>query len=296
MWTHLALFLVLAPGQAGRPAPTLLEAPDRPVALVSKSLGGRPAVDLSINGRGPYTFIVDTGASGSVIDASLARELGLPVIGRARVGSPVGSQVTDVDQVAMERLTLGAVVVGGVVAVAMDFPHGLASRGVLSPAALPGLLLTIDYPRQEIRLERGHLPAADGSEVFEYPATARLPTIPVHAGDVTANLHVDSGSPGFITFSSRYKDRLPLASAPTPAGRARTAGGEVEILEAPLAADVRIGSRTFAKPTIQLIDTSAEGNVGARFLRDYVLTVDHDHRRIRLVAQTPAPPREAPVR
>src|SRR5205814_272541 len=49
---------------------------------------GRPVVDVLINGKGPYRFIVDTGASHSVIDSALAKELGLPVLGETHMGDP----------------------------------------------------------------------------------------------------------------------------------------------------------------------------------------------------------------
>lgn len=38
-------------------------------------------VDLTINGKGPYSFALDTGASLSLIDLQLAQRLGLPVSG-----------------------------------------------------------------------------------------------------------------------------------------------------------------------------------------------------------------------
>src|SRR5689334_14887698 len=40
--------------------------------------GGRPLVEVRINGKGAYRFILDTGATINVIDTSVATELGLP--------------------------------------------------------------------------------------------------------------------------------------------------------------------------------------------------------------------------
>src|SRR4051794_33436943 len=39
--------------------------------------GGRPVVEVMINGKGPYKFIFDTGASVNVLDTSVTAELGL---------------------------------------------------------------------------------------------------------------------------------------------------------------------------------------------------------------------------
>ena len=52
--------------------------------------GGRPVVMVTLNGHGPYRFILDTGAMISVIDASLAHELELPIVGETELASPAG--------------------------------------------------------------------------------------------------------------------------------------------------------------------------------------------------------------
>ena len=43
-----------------------------------QDMGGRPVVDLKINGKGPYRFVLDTGATATVIGEELSRELSLP--------------------------------------------------------------------------------------------------------------------------------------------------------------------------------------------------------------------------
>lgn len=40
-------------------------------------LGGRPMVDVRINGKGPYPVILDTGANVTAIDDALVNELGM---------------------------------------------------------------------------------------------------------------------------------------------------------------------------------------------------------------------------
>ena len=50
----------------------------KPLADVAYRRDGKlPLVQVRVNGAGPYWFIVDSGASRTVLDASLARELGL---------------------------------------------------------------------------------------------------------------------------------------------------------------------------------------------------------------------------
>lgn len=42
------------------------------------NIGGRPLVNVMINGKGPYPFILDTGASITAVDPDLIKELALP--------------------------------------------------------------------------------------------------------------------------------------------------------------------------------------------------------------------------
>src|SRR5689334_5038561 len=58
--------------------PAHVAVPSEGIVLPMQDAGGRPVVDVRINGRGPYRFILDTGASTTVIDAGLNRELALP--------------------------------------------------------------------------------------------------------------------------------------------------------------------------------------------------------------------------
>jgi len=53
-----------------------------PIDVIMQKGQALATVSLKIHGRGPYVFVVDTGASGSVIDRDTAKALGLPVRGK----------------------------------------------------------------------------------------------------------------------------------------------------------------------------------------------------------------------
>ena len=52
------------------------------------SAAARPTNQAKINGKGPFLFVLDTGAQGFVLHADLAKELGLPIVGREYDGRP----------------------------------------------------------------------------------------------------------------------------------------------------------------------------------------------------------------
>lgn len=64
-----------------------------PVQIIRADGGVRIDADLMINNRGPYTFVLDTGAESSVIDASLTTELGLKPDGPSHQVGGVGGSV-----------------------------------------------------------------------------------------------------------------------------------------------------------------------------------------------------------
>jgi predicted aspartyl protease len=54
-----------------------IEVPAEGASVQMLDIGGRPVVEVKINGKGPFPFILDTGAMFTVIDSSLSDELSL---------------------------------------------------------------------------------------------------------------------------------------------------------------------------------------------------------------------------
>jgi hypothetical protein len=68
-----------------------------PVKVIQGPMGATEVLlPVTINGRGPFTFLLDTGASTSVIDTPIAQRLGLPQTGGPVPISGVASQTTEV--------------------------------------------------------------------------------------------------------------------------------------------------------------------------------------------------------
>src|SRR5262249_44584392 len=87
---------------------------------------GRLIVHVRINGRGPFPFILDTGAHGSVFDLDFARELKLSLGDSARVASPGGRGLV-ARMVTVDRLEIGGLTVhdaSGAAITGLPFPPG----------------------------------------------------------------------------------------------------------------------------------------------------------------------------
>ena len=76
-------------GPMAAPAKTVL--PTTGVTLPMRRYGHLPAVEVMVDGKGPFLFAIDTGAAGTArIDAALAAKLGLAQVGEARGGGGRG--------------------------------------------------------------------------------------------------------------------------------------------------------------------------------------------------------------
>ena len=53
-------------------------------------ISGVPIVQVSVNGTGPYSFVLDTGANVTVMTRQLFRDLHMPMSGSVRVSAALG--------------------------------------------------------------------------------------------------------------------------------------------------------------------------------------------------------------
>jgi predicted aspartyl protease len=110
-------------------------------------------VPVSINGSGPYDFLLDTGSAKTMVDQKLADQLGLQRAGEKTVVGTLASARMSVVHVNSLSVA-GATVPWGDI-FSSDHPATVTSkvRGVLGEDFLQNFDLLIDYRHQSIRLE-----------------------------------------------------------------------------------------------------------------------------------------------
>lgn len=112
-------------------------------------------VPVTINGEGPYSFALDTGASNSVVAADVAAELGLPVVAEGQPVTGVAT-TTGVDLVDVGTWALADVALEPRRLAVIEFPEVPGSAGfdgLLGSDILSGFgRIVIDYGRQELRV------------------------------------------------------------------------------------------------------------------------------------------------
>jgi hypothetical protein len=271
--------------------------PEVPFTLVRNQV----VLQATLQGRGPYACLVDTGASPSAVDLAAARELGLPLGGRAARAEGVGADDVFVTPTEMDVAAAGSEA-ARLAAVAFDLSElarglGQPLQCILGQSWLATRVVEIDYPRQRLRL--GASAPAPGMDCHTMPMRFWLPgdlmplvTMRVNGVDVPVSL--DTGSSATVRL---FPDGAALAGIADPRGAGDQAAvtgarGRTAVRKA-VAGRLQLGPLTLVDAPVTIGEHNAgeppgarAGNAGNGLLRHVVLTLDYPARRIRICAAT----------
>jgi predicted aspartyl protease len=107
----------------------------------------RMTVPVSIGGRGPYAFIVDTGAERTSIAEELADDLKLGLGSRARLHSM--TEVSRIQTVLIPALEVGGRSIRGINAPALE-RRNIGAEGILGVDTLQTQRVSFDFARQQM--------------------------------------------------------------------------------------------------------------------------------------------------
>lgn len=111
----------------------------------------RMTVPITIDGRGPFRFIIDTGAERTVISRELAARLALDPSRNIRLASV--ADVREVPTVIIPQIDVGRRSLTGLQAPALRAEH-IGADGMLGVDSLRNQRVVFDFDRQELRLSR----------------------------------------------------------------------------------------------------------------------------------------------
>jgi len=160
----------------------------------AKKVETRMTVEVQVNGRGPYHFVVDSGADTSAVGLRVARDLQLPL------GTPVIlNGMTDrniVDRVKIASLAFGPSTIPDLEVPAL-LESNLGGDGMIGIDALVRQRLMMDFENRVIKVEDARLPEPHYTD--EIVITARLShgqliLTQVKAGGLPLQAVIDTGS------------------------------------------------------------------------------------------------------
>lgn len=180
----ILLWLLAMPGlvlAAPTPSPAVPEASLIPTATLDNSLEitgetidaeqkrNRLFIDVRVNDKGPFRFLVDSGADRSVIGSGLADQLHLPGSEVVRLQGMAGQAM--VRTVVIDRLLLGKSEVGPIRAPALA-ERDLGAQGLIGIDALAEQRLLLDFDARTITVQDAR--QAIVNDAGEIVVTARL--------------------------------------------------------------------------------------------------------------------------
>ena len=207
-------------------------------------------VPVTINGQGPFRFLLDTGSSRSAVTRATARRLDRRPTGYTVVVTPAGQSTRTL--IPIERLSLDggpSTSVVAMIAGSDDFANDI--DGLIGQDVLRSRAYTIDYRRRrvfwyaETNVTAGvRLPLAWQHERF-------VVSLPQRSDTRTLRLIPDSGSDGWVFFS-RPNTPLP-ALTPLDTVGLRTLSGP-RLLRRVLMDRIDIGGLTLTNQTATLVE------------------------------------------
>ncbi len=220
----------------------------------AREIGTRMSVDVLVNGRGPYRFLIDSGADTSAVGLRIANALQLPL------GSPaILTGMTDrsiIDRVKVNELAFGASKITNLEVPALR-EEDLGSDGLLGIDALAQQRLMIDFESRQVKVEDARVRAAHLPG--EIVITARrdrgqLILTRVRAAGVRLNAVVDTGSEvtiGNLALRDKLVRNKPDRESMTP--MVGVTGKSITVQIA-MIAELEIGSVTLRNVPIAFAD------------------------------------------
>ncbi|HWE46423.1 MAG TPA: hypothetical protein VG407_10390 [Caulobacteraceae bacterium] len=267
-----------------RQKPASVTLPDSGTIAPLLMADSHPTVEVSINGR-VYHFQIETGAWFNTVSARVVDDLGL---------RPDREGV-----VAIDGLRMGTASFGTFRAEVMEHAPG-DSDGQLGLPAFADLLLTVDFPNRQVKLEKGALPAANGRDVLALTSVGPLWGVPVNVGGQSFTGFIDTQSGDGIAMAPQFARKVAFTTKPVATGDAHgPAIGAVQVTTARLSGDFAFGGYTFKQPMVASFPLEIRFPnfgvmMGPPLLSKFALTLDQKDKRVRFErtgdAVIPPPP------
>ncbi|MEW6759585.1 MAG: pepsin/retropepsin-like aspartic protease family protein [Pseudomonadota bacterium] len=242
---------------------------------------GRIYVQARVNGRGPFRFAVDTGASGlGRADKSLVSALGLKIHGKSSTSD--GVQSATVDTVQLDSVQLGGLSRQGLEVITRDYGSRMkpeaAFHGILGRDFFADGLLILDYPTKTLSFSPALSLPTSGDQILKYERAFRVP-VSIGGNRLVGNL--DSGANVSLVMPQAMYDQV--ASAPLKdAGQGTLANTRIATKYGVLDQAVTIGSSRLTGVEVRVAERFPELLVGAHILQRYTVMIDQRTKAVAL--------------
>ncbi len=244
---------------------------------------GKPYVMVTINGKGPFRFLIDTGTGGdAIITTELAQILDLPVTGEARLNDPTGKGGQSAPVRRIGTLRVAGLDFYGIKAIEHTLPNadGIC-QGMIGFTLFRDFLFTLDYINGKLILAEGELVPDGERTVLPFRMPDGVPIARLVIGNKEVEAQMDSGGLG-LSLPERFIPQVKLAANPMLFGRGQSLSTRFDIKVAKLATDVRLGEITIDQPWVEINPAFPLANFGSCPMQHFIITFDQENHLLRL--------------
>lgn len=236
--------------------------------------------EVYINNEGPFSFMIDLGASGlGRIDESLYKKLDLEISG-TRTNTDGAGNTWSQNTVSLDNISLGSIKFSNQNLQMRDYWEGVQS-GILGKDFFSDRLLTIDYVNNRIKLSGNRL-HPNNSNVLSYD---RPFIVKGYVCGIEYDFSIDTGSQLSFHFPKSFLEKNKITYENTgKTSILQRSGGESKGYEAKIKGKISIGGIKLENPTIWYSNLQNPNriNVGSKTLKNYSLTIDQQSRLIQI--------------
>lgn len=189
---------VPATGQPAAKPPLLLSPQDQLLFACPTTLDhiGRIVAAVMVDGRGPFRFIIDTGANRSTISPQLAGILGLHPSLQEAIHVTGVTGTANVASVSIGKLQAGDLVIAGTRFPVIRSPIMEGADGILGAAGLQDERLLVDFRHNRVSITRSQGDSVPWgfTRVRAIRLHGGLLSVPGDVGDVHVTAVIDTGS------------------------------------------------------------------------------------------------------
>jgi len=271
-----------------------IQAPENPAPIHFRTSLNLLFANVMVNGKGPYEFAIDTGATQTVVSEKLAKEAGLDLITSTVVFGIGGSGKVETKLYKMKELSIGDVEVKNTPVGTFNDPLvAQLADGILGTSILSDFIITVNYPAGQLELSRKRAATPASAEVVPIWFFSNLLLLPLEVNGKKGNFVVDTGAVTTVlshSMAAQLGVRENTPGAKVDMGIAGVGGFEGVVLKVPdVTFKTEKNSEAFPqvvaidlKQISKMIGTEVAGVVGYDFLSDYKLTLDYYAGEIRI--------------
>lgn len=227
-----------------------------------------PYFQVYVNGKGPFTFLFDTGSAYTSVSSKVVEAARTPVI---------------VDRTRRDVVSLGRLQIGGFTAFDVwaieDDSWGV--DGIIGFPTLGNVNFMFDLAKRQLLVSKKRIPMGDTVFALPYDAPFNVPTVPVQIGSRTVPILLDTGDDafGFEVRSSELGDAALVAApaeGPTVSNGAKKQTTRTALLKDP----VKLGPVDAYDADVAINDDLPVGDFGVDVLKQFRFQIEPSRRQV----------------